>query len=726
MPARHRQLTASMYVLSAYASAFCALDAHAQQGRDAPALLPEVVTSATRTARDSFGLPVAIDSVDKSVIQEDRLQVNISESLNRVPGIAILNRQNYAQDLQISSRGFGARSAFGVRGIRLIADGIPATLPDGQAQAQTFNLNSAERIEVMRGPFSSLYGNASGGVIQLFTADGPPDPTLSGSAFGGSYGTYKGGLQYGGQDGSGRFNYMYDTSRFHSDGYRDHSTVTRDLSNIKLKMPAPGGRLTMVVSAFDQPETQDPLGLNRAQMVTNPRQADASATTFNTRKSARQNQLGLVYDVDLGAADKLQARTYIGDRQVTQYLAIPLGTVAPPVGQLANSSSGAVVDQDFGYEGVGLRWTHNVSEGARPLTFTAGADYDRMAQHRKGYLNNNGVQGALKRDEDNTVTNTAAYAQLEWKFAPRWSTTAGIRYTSVRFKSQDYFIKLAPPPPNANDSGSVNYSKATPVAGVLFNVSPNWNVYANVGRGFETPTLIELAYRPDGTSGLNFALKPSTSLSREVGVKGKIGGSARVNLTLFHVNTNDEIVVATSVGGRTTFKNAPQTDRKGVELSAEAYLGAGFEAYLAYTRLDAEFTLPYTTNSTNCVSTVASTVTVRTGNRLPGAPLYNAFGELVWRHAASGFHAGAEVRVNGKIYVNDLNCASADPNTIASLRAGFEQRGKTWRLSEFVRVDNVTNRQYVGSVIIADGNNRFYEPSPTRNYLVGLKAQLSF
>ena len=713
--------SASLYVWSGYALAALASDAHAQlvPPPAAPVLLPEVVTSATRTARDSFELPIAIDSVDKSVIQEDRLQVNISESLNRVPGIAILNRQNYAQDLQISSRGFGARSAFGVRGIRLIADGIPATLPDGQAQAQTFDLNSAERIEVMRGPFSSLYGNAAGGVIQLFTADGPAEPALTGSAFGGSYGTYKGGVQFGGQDG--RFNYMYDTSRFHTDGYRDHSTVTRDLTNIKFKMPAPGGGLTMVINAFDQPETQDPLGLNRAQVVANPRLADPSATLFNTRKSARQNQIGLVYDMNLGSADTVQARTYIGDRQVTQYQAIPLAT------QLVNSSSGAVVDQDFGYEGVGLRWTRKVSEGARPLTFTAGTDYDRMAQHRKGYINNNGIQGALKRDEDNTVTNAAAYAQLEWKFAPRWSTVAGLRYTRVRFNSQDYFIKLTPAPANPNDSGSVNYSKTTPVAGVVFNASPDWNVYANIGRGFETPTLIELAYRPDGGTGLNFALRPSTSLSREVGVKGKIGTAARVNLTLFHANTNDEIVVATAAGGRTTFKNAPQTDRKGVELSAEGYLGAGFEAYFAYTLLNAQFTLPFTTNTTNCISTAAIANTpVPSGNRLPGVPAYTMFGELVWRHAASGFHAGAEVRANGKVYVNDLNCASADPYTIGSLRAGFEQHGKKWRLTEFARIDNVTNRQYVGSVIVADGNNRFYEPSPTRNYLVGLKAQLNF
>ena len=680
----------------------------AQQAKPAsqPVLMPEVVTSATRTERDSFDLPVAIDSVDKSVIQEDRPQVNLSEALNRVPGIAILNRQNYAQDLQISSRGFGARSTFGVRGIRLVADGIPATMPDGQAQAASFDLSSAERIEVMRGPFSSLYGNAAGGVIQVFTADGPPEPTLNGSLYGGSYGMYKAGLQFGEQ--RGRFNYLLDASRFHTDGYRNHSTATRDQTNAKFKLPLQSGIVTMLVNTLDQPETQDPLGLNRAQVITNPRQADPSASTFNTRKSVRQNQVGLVYDLNLGGADKLQAKTYLGDRQVTQYLAIPLAA------QAAATSSGGVVDLDRGYEGLGLRWTHSVSEGARPLTFSTGLDYDRMAEHRRGYINNSGVSGALKRDEDDTVTNTDVYAQLEWKFAPRWNASAGMRHSRVHFDSKDYFIV----PGNPNDSGSMSYSKTTPVAGIVFSAAPAWNVYANLGRGFETPTFAELAYRPGGATGLNFALQPSTSLHKEIGVKGKIGATARLNLALFHINTNDEIVVNTAAGGRTTFKNAPQTRREGIEFSVESYLGAGFEAYLAYTWLDAQFTLPFTSGT--------PAVTVPAGNKLPGVPAYTLFGELIWRHAATGFHAGLELRASGKVYVNDVNSGFADPYTIGNLRAGFEQRGKTWRLTEFVRVDNVTDRQYIGSVIVADSNGRFYEPSPGRNYLLGISARLSF
>ncbi len=671
-----------------------------------PALLPEVVTSATRTARDAFELPLAIDSVDKSVIQEDRPQVNISESLNRVPGIAVLNRQNYAQDLQISSRGFGARSTFGVRGIRLIADGIPATSPDGQAQAASFNLGAAERIEVMRGPFSTLYGNAAGGVIQLFTADGPPDPTLGASLVGGSYGTWKAATQFGGQWGS--LNYSLDASRFHSDGYRAHSTVTRDMQNMKFKMPLTTGTLTLVANAFDQPETQDPLGLTRSQMVANPRQSDSVATQFNTRKSIRQNQLGLIYDASFGRGD-LQARVYGGDRQVTQYLSLSAAAQAPA------TSAGGVVDLDRGYEGIGLRWTQRVIEGERPLTVSVGADHDRQAEHRRGFLNNNGAVGVLKRDEDDTVHNTDAYAQLEWKFASRWSTTAGLRHSRIYFNSKDYFIRTG----NGNDSGAASFNKTTPVAGLLFNVAPALNLYGNIGRGFETPSFAELAYRAGGVTGLNFALTPSTSLHREIGVKAKTG-RVRANLAVFRIDTNDEIVVNNAAGGRTDYKNASQSRRKGVELSAEADLGRGFEAYLGYTWLDAHFTLPFVTG------TGATAATVATGSRIAGVPGYSLFGELVWRHAASGFHAGAEMRMAGKIYVNDPNSAASDAYTIGSLRAGFEQRAKRWRIAEYVRIDNITDRQYVGSVIVADANSRFYEPSPGRNWLLGVNASLSF
>jgi len=674
-------------------------------------LLPEVTVSATRVERDSFDLPVSIDSVEQRAIREDNPQVNLSEPLNRVPGIVVQNRQNYAQDLQISSRGFGARSSFGVRGIRLIADGIPATMPDGQGQAASFNLSSAQRIEVLRGPFSSLYGNAAGGVIQIFTADGPPIPELSGSAYAGSYGTTKFGLQFGGT--RDRLNYLIDTSRFNTDGYRDHSAARRDQLNTKLKLDAGNrGTVTLVLNALDQPETQDPLGLTAAQVAQNPRQAGANALAFNTRKSVAQNQAGLVYDLALSARDRLQARVYLGTRRITQYLAIPLGT------QSASSHSGGVVDLDRGYSGAGLRWTRDTTLAAAPFTFSAGIDYDRMAERRKGFVNNSGISGALKRDEDDSVANADLYAQAEWQIAPRWNLLAGARHSRVSFDSRDYFIAGS----NPDDSGAVSYVRTTPAAGVVFKLTPAVNLYANLGKGFETPTFAELAYRPGGATGLNFALRPSNSTHRELGLKALIGAASRINVALFHIDVTDEIVVDSSSGGRTVFKNASNTRREGLEFLWQSRLARSFEAALSYTMLDARFTQPFPT----IISTPPIPVTVAAGNKLPGVPSSSLYGELVWRHPPSGFHSGVEVRRNDKIYVNDANTESAAGYTVWNLRTGFEQRGKNWRVSEFLRIDNFTDRRYIGSVIVAEANNRFYEPAPGRNWLIGINAALSF
>ncbi len=668
-------------------------------------VLPEVSVSATRVERDNMDLPVSIDIVDRRTIREANPQVNLSEILGRVPGIAVQNRQNYAQDLQISSRGFGSRSAFGVRGIRLIADGIPATMPDGQGQAANFNLSSAQRIEVLRGPFSSLYGNAAGGVVQIFTADGPPEPTFSTSAVAGSYGTWKLGAQYGGQHGP--LNAIVDVSRFATGGYRDHSSARRDTANAKLRYDlGSAGRLTLVLNALDQPETGDPLGLTAAQVAQNPRQAVSNAYLFNTRKSITQSQAGMTYDVNLAGGHSLQARAYLGDRQVTQHLAIPVAV------QNAATHSGGVVDLDRGYGGVGLRWTHEGQIVARRFTVSAGVDHDRMEERRRGFINNNGITGSLKRNEDDTVTNTDFYTQAEWHVLPNLSLLAGLRHSRVSFESRDYFIAGI----NGDDSGAVDFVRTTPAIGATFRLSPVMNIYANAGRGFETPTFAELAYRPGGATGLNFALKPSNSLHRELGVKALTGERGHVNVALFRIDTRDEIVVNSSSGGRTDFRNASGTRRNGFEVAWQQQYGAGFESALAWTLLDAKFRQSFTSGT--------PPTTVNAGNRLPGVASNLFYGELVWRHAASGFHAGAELRHSGQVFVNDQNSEAAAAYTIGNLRVGFMQRGKGWRLTEFVRVDNVTDRAYIGSVIVADGNGRFYEPAPGRALMAGVSIEL--
>lgn len=662
--------------------------------------LAPVVVSATRVEQSSFDVPASIDALDKNQIQNGQPQVNLSETLARVPGVVVQNRQNYAQDLQISSRGFGSRAAFGVRGVRLIADGIPATNPDGQGQAATFDLGSAQRIEVLRGPYSALYGSSSGGVIQIFTEDGPPEPTGTASLWFGSFGSSKGGFKFGGE--SGKLNYLFDLSRFDTNGFRDHSAATRDQLNGKFKYSVgPDATLTMVINALDQPDTQDPLGLTKAQADANPRQVDASAITFNTRKSIRHDQEGLVYEQRINGTDTLRALGYIGNRVVTQFQAFQGGS-----NTTIDKFSGGVVNFNRDFGGLGLRWTHSTRMADEPFTLVAGVDHDRSTERRKGFTNMNGTAGVLKRDEDDKVTSTNVYLQGEWLFSPRWLLSVGLRNSRVRFNSGDHFVIGV----NPNDSGAVDYTNTSPVLGLLFHLTPAANLYANAGKGFETPTFNELFYKPDGTSGLNFALRASKSNNYEAGLKAYPGSNTRLNFAAFRIDTTDEIVVAASVGGRTSFRNAGKTEREGLELSVDSEFGRGFAGYLAYTYLDAKFR--------------GDTLD---GKKLPGVPRSTLYGELNWKHAGSGFSTALEARWNDKVEVIDTNADAAAPSyAVVNWRAGFEQNRGLWRFNEFLRVDNLFDKAYIGSVIVGDTNKRYYEPAPGRNYVVGFNTSYQF
>jgi len=662
-----------------------------------------VIVSATRSERRSFDVPVSIDTVGGETLREGQPKVNLSESLGRVPGLTVQNRQNYAQDLQLSIRGFGARASFGIRGVKLYADGIPATMPDGQGQAANFNLSSAQRVEVMRGPIASLYGNASGGVIQVFTEDGPKRPTLSGEVMAGSYGTRRIGMQASGE--SGALNTIGDWSRFHADGYRAHSSADREQFNGKLKWLAGNDtRLTLVMNALYQPETQDPLGLTRAQVAADPRQADASATVFNTRKTIRQEQTGFTVEQRLDGGNRLRASAFFGDRQVRQYLAQTGSGI---------TQSGGVIDLDRSFGGLGLTWIHDGAWLGRPLAVTAGLEHEMMQERRRGFVNNSGVMGDLRRDEDDRVESANLFAQADWRFAERASVTLGVRTTHVSFDSHDYFFVGA----NPDDSGRAVYSNTSPVAGIAYRITPEMNLYASAGSGFETPTFAELAYRPDGP-GLNFALKPGRSLNAEVGLKGRIADHQRLTLARFETVTRDEIVVDTSVGGRTTFKNASRTRRSGWEASWQAVLPAGFDAHVAYTLLDARFNESFSSGS--------PAVVVPAGNRIPGVPRSALYAELQWRDFGSGFSVALEARHSAEVYVDDRNSDAAVAYTVANLRAGFEQKARGWRITETLRIDNLADRNYVGSVIVAESNRRFFEPAPRRGVSLIVSGRLAF
>lgn len=668
-----------------------------------------IVVTATRLEHDSFDLPVSIDRVDAEAIRDGRPMINLSESLPRVPGIVVQNRQNYSQDLQISSRGYGARSQFGVRGVRLYADGIPATAPDGQGQTSNFDLGSAERIEVMRGPFSTLYGNSSGGVIQVFTENGPPEPTFTPSVAAGSYGMLRYGAKLGGQaDGN---NYVMDASRFNIAGYRDHSAAEKDLINGKFGLrPDDDTRLNLIVNSVAQP-AQDPAGLRRDQVEQNPRQVDPSVLQFNTRKNVNQDQAGTTLERRISSSDSVRLAFYGGARQVEQFLAIPIGA------QNAATSSGAVVNLDREYYGLDARWSHSTRLAGEPFNLTVGTDYDYQKERRRGYINNNGSIGNLKRDENDRVYSAAAYTQGEWKFAPDWSAHAGVRHSEVSFYSRDYYIAAG----NPDDSGKISFTNTSPAAGVVYRFAPEINFYGNIGKGFETPTFAELAYQNNGT-GLNFALKPSTSVNSELGTKVMLPNGLRLNFAVFHIETENEIVVDTAAGGRNTFKNASRTTRNGAEWLWAFRASDSLELLAALAWIDARYRDDFT--STPVAGQPA--VVVPAGNYIPGVPRRTAYGEARWAPPGQGWSTALELRYSDRIFTSDANSEFAYPYTVFNWRVVFDQRLGGWRLSEFLRVENLFDKSYTGSVIVGDTNRRFYEPAPPRNYIAGVSASLPF
>ncbi len=672
-------------------------------------VLTDVVVSAGRAEQRSFDAPAAVQGVGSQTIREAGPQVNLSEAINRVPGVIVLDRQNYAQDLQLSIRGFGARSTFGIRGIRLIVDGIPATMPDGQGQASTISLPSAERIEVLRGPLAQLYGNAAGGVVQVFSQSGPLDPFGQASLNVGSYGMQRWGLQAGGRSGS--VNYFVDYSNFSIDGYRQNSTTSRQHLNSKFRFDiSDQTKVTVIANLFDQPKGQDPLGLTRAQAEADPRQAVAAATTQDSGKKVSQNQLGTVVEHAIDANNRLTGRAYFGARDLYSKLSIPLAAQTPV------TSAGGIVELDRAYQGIGVQYSNKTSTGNGLLSTVVGIDYDKMKDRRRGYLNNAGVQGALKRDEDNLVENLDLYAQTNWLINPKWSVTGGLRSSTVKFRVNDYFVAAG----NPDDSGSAKYSAVNPVLGVTHFFSDQLNVYANLGRGFETPTFTELAYRRAGLSGLNFDLQASRARHLELGAKAKINQDHRLDVALFQINTDNEITVDTNTGGRSTFRNAGRTSRSGFELAYSGRFSESVTSHVALTALKAEFRDSF----------AGSGGTVAAGNNLPGVPNRFVYAEVAWRPklegGLQGLNMGAELVNSGKLYVNDSNTDATASYTLMNLRAGLQQKIGAWQISEFVRLNNISDKRYIGSVIVNDGNGRFFEPAPGRNWMLGVTARYTF
>ncbi|MGE7815595.1 TonB-dependent receptor family protein [Pseudomonas sivasensis] len=672
---------------------------------DAPLVLDPSVVTGSRSASPTFDLPYSVDSVSREQISDGQLGINASEALSRVPGLVVQNRQNYAQDLQISSRGFGARSAFGVRGIKLIADGIPASTPDGQGQAATFNLDTAERIEVLRGPAATLYGSNAGGVIQMFSRDGEGPPRIGAETLIGSDGLNKNHLSAeGATNGAG---FVLDASRMDTNGYRDHSSARRDQTFAKLNVqPDDDSKLALIYSSLEQNGTQDPLGQTWEAYKADPRSVSSNALTYNTRKSIDHQQLGMNYERYIGDAT-LQVNAYTGRRSVIQYLSIP-GTI--PAGK-----RGGVVAFDRKFYGGSVHWLQPINSAPGDLTLIAGLDYDRSQDDRQGYSNTvngvQGVKGALGRDEIDTATSLDPFVQANWLLGD-WTLQAGLRHNTMKMDVDDRFVSGT----DGDDSGSKTYQKNTPSVSVMYAFTPDLHGYVSAGKGFETPTQAESAYS-SSSNGFNFALKPSVSTQYEVGLKARLGQDTRINAAVFQITSEDELVIQQSVGGRSTYQNAGRTLRRGFELGLESQLAEHWTTSLAYTRLQATYDSDFVSGTSTAVDK---------GNYLPGVPQTTLFAELNWK-PRDWVSTAIEGMYRSKVYVEDTNSQHAAPGySVFNWRARFEQKVEHWTFHQTLRLDNLLDRQYVGSVIVGDSNGRYYEAAPGRSWYAGAGAEYQF
>ena len=667
--------------------------------------LGEVVVSASRSEQRSFDAPAAVQSVARDTIQSSGPQVNLSESLNRVPGLTILDRQNYAQDLQVSIRGFGARSAFGIRGIRLLIDGIPATTPDGQGQGSSISLTSTDHIEVLRGPLALLYGNSSGGVIQAFSKAAPKEAEIGYQYYVGSYGLHRADYQFG--DTLGKVAILADYSTMTIDGYRANSTTERKQFNGKIGFDASEQlHVNLVFNQFDMPNAQDPLGLTRAQLNADPSQAGTGASKYQVRKTVLQNQLGSSATYTIDSDRSFTGRAYYGTRDNLQY-------------QAGTTANGAWTGLNRAYFGVGLQYNERAVWSGIPVDWAAGYEFDRSREYRQAGATLSGQKtGIPTRSEDNQSENSDLFVQGNALVSDRVSLTTGLRQSTVRFSSDDYYLA-----DNNNGSGNVSFQATSPVLGFTFHATDDLNLYANYGKGFETPTLAEMAYKvgPGSTvvGQFNPSLNASSSQHYELGTKWVPNASSRIDFALYQIDTTDEIVTSRSVSGQTAYKNAPGTSRTGWELSGSTQFTPHVAFNASASMIDAHYSQAFTSGTTP----------VANGNKLPGIPQSFLFSELAWTSAPSGskpqgMRLGLEMVQAGRIYANDTNTESADGHTVFNLSASQRWAVGKGGLTAYARLNNVGDERYVGSVIVNQAASQFFEPGLPQNWTLGLSLSL--
>ncbi len=657
--------------------------------QDGARLEPITVTS-PRLERDLQQTPAAVGVVDEEELQQGRQQLQLDESLNRVPGVFFQNRYNFAQNLRLSIRGFGARAPFGVRGIRILVDGIPETLPDGQSQVDAIDLETAESVEVIRGPSSALYGNAAGGVVDIRTKDGPAEPYAELRGTVGSYDFQRYGVMGGGQ--SGPWNAHISAWDMQYEGYRDQSRTEKRMANAKATYAIDDQRsVTTVFTALDQPVGQDPGGLNRTEVRDNRRQATANAENLDAGQEVEQQRLGLIYRDGATYAGELTLRGFYTRRDFRQQLPF---------------EGPSLIEYDRDFFGIGGEYTDQYTLAGRPATFVAGVEsaWQRDARERFN-VEDDGDPDEQTQDAVEKAEDYGVFAQTDVAVTDALDITLGGRYDRVRFEIDD-----RRPDGDGEASGSQRFDEVSGTFGIGLQLHPDHRWYTNVGTAFETPTFTEFYDPNEPDEGFDPGLGPQRAVNLETGLKGFLGDRAQYDVAVFGVRSRDEIVQVDTDPDR--FDNAGRTRRVGVEAGLEYFVTPELSFTGSYTWSDYRFRRFQSEDGSEDFR----------GNRLPGLPEHNLFLEAAWRET-EGFYAIADALIVSNVYADNANNERVSGYGVLNARVGTEHRWQRGRVETFVAVNNITNQEYFSNVRVNAGFGRFFEPAPERNFFTGVRAR---
>lgn len=646
-------------------------------------VLDEIVVSATRMESSVRDVARSISIVHKERIQNGTQQLGIDEALAGVPGLYMQNRYNFAQDLRISLRGFGARSSFGIRGIKIIVDGIPETLPDGQGGIDSIDIGSTQSIEILRGPASSLYGNASGGVIAITSELGNSPPFVEGRVAAGEFDYQQYQLKAGGEIGSADF--LFNVSRTEIDGYRDHSNFRGSIINTKLAIPlGENDKLTFALNHSDQPEAQDPGGINAAQAATDPSSARDRNILFDAGESLSQQRVGFVYERDR-ASGKLTLRNHYVWRDFANKLPF---------------TNGGSVDLDRFFYGFGVQYSLGEFMPDN-LSLMFGVDLDRQDDDRKRYDNNDGVLGPLVFDQNERVDSTGIFVQGRYEINDAWALLAGLRYDELSYDVTDRFLT------NGDDSGKLDFDEVSPSFAINYRMDSGV-LFASYSSSFETPTTTELA-NPDGSGGFNTSLVAQTADNFELGFK-RSNENLYYEITVFTIDLKNELIPfeLAAFPGRTFFVNAGSSKRDGIETALNWKSNNGIQIDASYTWSDFKFE-DFVDDNGNDFS----------GNQLPGLP--RQFGYLgLSYHTESGFSGTFETIYSGDLYANNANSANVSSYTVANLRLGHEFHNGNWMIRPYIGINNLFDETYNSNIRINAFGGRYFEPAPIRNFYAGV------